>query len=398
MPLYLYKGLDADGKNVSGNLYAINEAELTTKLSSSGIDVYDISEKRYNSFFSPTLKDKDLIWICSYLGMFEKAGIPLLECIDDIRKNTDSSTIRNIMLDVHDSIRTGTKFSDALEKYPKIFDNVFVGLVRSGEKSGNLGDTFEQLERHYKWKSAIRAKIKKATYYPMFLSIVMIIMFSVMMIFVVPKLSVFLKERGIDLPWYSKGLIAVSDAFAAHGAAIGATPIVLFIAIKIAAVLSKDFRIFVDKLKLGLPVFGSLIMKIEMSRFCHFFSMAYQSGIDIITCFETSKDVMQNAVLRNSILDAKALVVTGKSMADSLESTGRFPTFIIKVFKVAERTGNLQQALKNVNSFYDKEIAEGTDAMISMLQPTLTVIMGAVMGWITVSVFAPIYMSIGSTT
>jgi type IV pilus assembly protein PilC len=394
MPLFSYKALDKIGNSVSGKLAASSEAELEVKLKQSQLDLVSAKEIKTDGFsLFGGVRQEELILVCSHLYQMEKAGVAILDSLEELRNNADSAAIRNIMMDVYDSLRNGSLLSQALAKYPKVFDSVFIGLIRTGEKTGNLAESFKHLEHHLKWSHSISSRIKKATYYPAFLLAVLIGVLSIMMVYVVPKVTKFLLSRNIELPWYTTLLISVSDFMSIYWPFLLLLPVILFIGVKLAKIFFEPARYYVDLAKLHLPIIGPIILKIELARFCHFFAITYKSGMSVLDCLETSNNVVQNYTIKRSIMQAKIMISEGSGLTEALVRSGSFPSLVIRMFKVGESSGNLDASLKNINDFYDEEINTSIDSLISLLQPILTMIMGGLMGWITVAVFGPIYSS-----
>jgi type IV pilus assembly protein PilC len=214
-----------------------------------------------------------------------------------------------------------------------------------------------------------------------------------MMTFVVPKLSAFLKAQDFDLPWYTNALIITSDTFVAYWYIIVFGPILLFIGLKLLLRFSEEAAFFMDRFLLSLPIFGTVIRKIELARFCHFFSVTFQSGLGILDCMQVAHNVVHNRVIRESIVAAKRSVAEGSSLAGSLRTTGQFPSLVIRMFKVGEDSGNMEATLKNITFFYDREVNEGVGNMVGFIQPALTIILGGIMLWISLAVFGPLYAS-----
>jgi type IV pilus assembly protein PilC len=273
MSIYSYKALDVNGNQVRGKITADNDAELENKLKQSGLDLLDASIVNdvnfLNSFGGVSLQE--IILICLHLHHLEKAGVPILDSIGDLRDTSTNPKVKEVMMDLYDSLRNGLMLSEAMAKHPKVFDNIFIGLIRTGERTGNLAEVFEHLEHHYKWVTQLHKKVKKATYYPLFLFILMCGVIGLMMGFVIPKITVFLVAQNIPLPMYTVALINTSNFILKNWAIILSAPIAIYILIKFLCIRSSKFAYFFDNIKLKAPVLGNVIRKIEIARFCHFF-------------------------------------------------------------------------------------------------------------------------------
>ncbi|MBY0406464.1 MAG: type II secretion system F family protein, partial [Rickettsiales bacterium] len=306
---------------------------------------------------------------------------------------SESPRLRDVLTGVYESVKNGNMLSQALAGYPRVFNDVFVGLVGSGEQTGNLSESFMHLADHLKWSADITRKIKKATRYPIVLLIVISMVISVLMLFVVPKLVDFLIAQGFSLPIHTRALIAVAYAFEHYWYIILGTPVLLIVGLILAYRTSDEFAYKMDVLTLKIPLIGPVVRKIDMARFTHFFAVMFNSGIDILEALEGGKSVVHNRVLRDSVELVKTNVTEGNSLTSSLRLSNQFPNLVIRMFKVGEDSGNMKEALENVNFFYNREVNDAVEAMVGAIQPILTVVMGAMIFWVIAAVFGPLYES-----
>ena len=394
MPTYSYVALNEKGRKIRGNMSAVNEVDLAERLSGIGLDLVDekVAKDKKGGFFSKvSLQDK--ILFCVHIEQLERAGVPILDSIADIRDTSESPAIKDMMAEVFDAIHSGKMLSKALGEHPKTFDTVFIALVEAGEKSGNLHEIFHHLGHHLKWVNYIRGKIKKAIYYPTFLLLLMFGIISLMMLFVIPKLSSFLTAQNFDLPVYTTALINTSNFFKDYWYIIFSVPVLFIILIKVLVKFSESFAYNMDAFKLKIPFIGPTIAKIELARFCHFFGIMYQSGIGILDCLDVANNVVKNKVISENVSVIKKSVSEGNSLTESLKISSRFPNLVIRMFKVGEESGNLGVTIENINFFYDKEVEDSVNGMVGVIQPFLTIVMGIIMMWISLAVFGPLYNS-----
>lgn len=394
MPTYNYIALNEKGRKIRGNMTAANEIDLEDRLSVIGLDLIDnkiVKETMGSARAKVTLQD--LIIFCIHIEQLERAGVPILESIADIRDTSENDGIKGVMAEVYESIRGGEMLSAALAEHPKIFDKVFVSLVQAGEKSGNLNEVFHHLAHHLKWVNSIQRRIKKAIYYPVFLLFLMSGIVALMMLFVIPKLSTFLEAQDFELPLYTKALIATSNFFVDYWYIVFSAPFVIIFVLKILSKFSDNFNYNVDNFKLNIPYIGGTIRKIELARFCHFFGVMYKSGIGILECLDVANNVINNRVIGENVNVIKNSVSEGNSLTESLRISNQFPNLVIRMFKVGEESGNLDTTLENINFFYDREVEDAVSNMVGVIQPALTIIMGGIMMWVSIAVFGPLYNS-----
>jgi type IV pilus assembly protein PilC len=397
MPTYSYKALNARGNTIKGNMTTANEIELEEKLRKLGLDLLRSREKLEGSsrlnFLKRGVTMRDLILFCVHMEQLERAGVPILDAIADLRDSSESESLRELVTKIYDSVKGGKLLSETLAEHPRVFSEVFTGLIAAGERTGNMADSFMNLGNHLKWQSEIRRKIKTATRYPIILVFIMTGVISLMMLFVVPQLTDFLKNQGFELPLYSRMLIAVSEAFVNYWYVIFGLPIASFV-IMITLYRTSEIAAYrIDQLVLKSPFIGEVIRKIELARFCHFFALTFQSGMDVLECMETAQNVVHNRIMKEAIGYVRQGVSEGNSITSSLQVSSQFPSLVIRMFKVGEESGKMENALKNVNFFYDREVNDSVDAMIELIQPVLTIVMGSLLFWITAAVFGPLYDS-----
>ncbi len=257
---------------------------------------------------------------------------------------------------------------------------------------------FTQLIKHLKWVDNINGKVKKAIRYPSFMLIVIFALFLFMMTTVVPQVTSFLQSNGQELPFITVALIATSNFVQAFWWAIVATPILIVVSMNVLSRSSAAFAYRVDFIKLRLPMFGPVLRKISLSRFAHFFATMFQSGVPILQCLETAQKVVGNLVLSQSLGAVRTTVQEGSPLSTGLRDTGEFPTLVIRMVKIGEDSGNLGVTLENVTEFYDRDVDETVDGMVGMIEPTLTLFAGLMMGWIVAAVIGPIYSGLSKVS
>jgi type IV pilus assembly protein PilC len=388
---YRYKAFNEDGKYVGGKFAGESPAELAAFLRSSKLEMVSFKEEKQSSLtFLGKVKQKDLISIFIHLEQLEKAGVPIIESINDIRETADTQKVRNLMHEVYESIKNGSLFSEALAKRPDVFNKIYINLIAMGEKTGNLASAMSSIIDDIKWNMDIKRKTRKATIGPMFGIFMMMVVLGVMTTVVVPKVTSFLQAQDIKLPIATIALMAFSNFVIGNWYII-----LLFFPLTWGTfkVLyrSEDIAIKIDEFKLKIPIFGAISSKIDSAKFCQFFSMTFKSGLGVLECLEAAGTVVKNRAIKRSIAVISQQVSDGQSLAKSIKATGYFPNLVVRMFKVGEESGNMESALNNIKFFYDREINDSIDRLVGMIQPTITLIMGGMIAWIAIAVFGPIY-------
>ncbi len=393
MKHFRYKAINEEGRYIKGKMAAENPADLATILRSTGLEIVSYKEEKQSSgSFLDKITSKDLIGIFVHLEQLERAGVSIIDSIDDLKETADSAKVKNLMYEIHESIKNGSLFSESLAKRPDIFNPVHIGLITMGEKTGNLTNAFASIIEDLKWSMDIKRKTRKAITGPLFGIIMMFIVIGIMTSVVVPKVTGFIVSQGLDLPIMTLSLIAFSDFIKNNWyLIIFAVPFMWFV-LKVLS-RSPELAVHIDDIKLKMPIFGQIMVKIDSAKFCQFFAMTFRSGLGVIECLEAAGGVVKNKAVQRSILVIKQQVSDGQSLAKALSSSGYFPNLVVRMFKIGEESGNMENALQNIKFFYDREINDSIDRLVGMIQPTLTIVMGGMIAWITIAVFGPIYGS-----
>lgn len=393
---YKYRAMSADGRPIRGVLSAANEADLFNQLQEVDLELINcskLSAKKGISMGGPKVKIRDLIQFFIHLKQMQGAGIPILESLADIRDTTDNDTFRDVMAEAYRDVSEGAAFSEAMEKHPKIFNNLQVSLMSAGEKSGNIEGSCIELIKFLKWVDGMQTMVRKATRYPMILLFAVIATVVIMMAFVVPKIVAFLAELDQELPLPTKALMATSDFFVEQWMWVLIVPSVTAAFIIIMSKSSEAFAYQMDAIALRAPFMGELIRKINIARFTQTFGALFHSGIDILAALEASSNTVGNRVLKEGLVNVQNFVKSGDQLSEALNKSGQFPSMVVRMVKVGEESGNLTEVLDQVSEFYTNDVDEEVQKVISMIEPSLTLILGGMIMWIAVGVFGPIYAS-----
>jgi type IV pilus assembly protein PilC len=397
MPQYAYRAVNNAGRQVRGKLSANNETDLFQQLQNLGLVLVDskTAKDKGGKSGGGKLPAREKIQFLVHLEQLQAAGVPLIDSLTDVRDSADTSTLRDLVSNVINDVSGGTPLSEAFQKHPRTFSDIYPALIAVGEESGKLQESFAHLVEHTKWEDELRTKIKKASQGPLIGLVMISGMLMFMMGAVVPQIVEFLRANGQTLPAVTVALIATSDFIRGYWWVILAAPIALFVAISALIRASDAFRYAFSCFVLRLPVLGDLVGKLAISRFAHFFAVMFQSGVPILQCLESSQRVAANTCIEEALKVVRQQVQNGEPLSQAMKGSGQFPSLVCRMVKIGEDSGNLGGVLDNVTSFYDKDVDEAIDAMIGMIQPAITVFTGGVMAWIIVGVMGPIYDSLG---
>jgi type IV pilus assembly protein PilC len=393
---FFYKAMDNQGCIVQGQLVANNTNDLERRLKRMGLDIIHCHTKKSRYFTLAKVTRHELITFCFHMENLIRAGVPLLEGMGDLRDSLPQSRFRDVVSSLIESIEGGSSLSEAMAVFPDIFDQVFVSLIRTGEKSGNLSIVFKHLTETLKWQDEMIAKTKKLLMYPTFMGIIIIGVVFFVMTYLVPQLIGFIKNIGGELPLHTHLLILVSNVFVKYWYFILMVPILAFLAIKAAMRISRSFRFFIDRLKLRVWLIGPILEKIILVRFATFFALLYRSGLTVLDSLDLCKTLAGNLVIENALQQVNKNIEQGTSISESFEQVHLFPPLVLRMIKVGESTGELDIALSNVSYFYDREVKESIEKIQILIEPTLTVILGLLLAWVVLSVLGPVYDTISN--
>jgi type IV pilus assembly protein PilC len=396
MPLFTYKAIDAGGKAVVGRLDAMNLFDLEQRLSRMELDLVagapasDLSRH----FGGGAVKRQDLINFCFHLEQLAAAGVPLVEGLADLRDSVDNPRFREVVSGLIEAIQGGRNLSQALADHPRVFGSVFVSLVRSGEQTGKLSEVLKSLTESLKWEDELAAQTKKLALYPAFVGAIVVIVTFFLMIYLVPQMTAFIRNMGQAIPLQTRVLLAVSGFFVSYWWAILAAPFVAWAGLRIAVRANPRVAYAVDHYKITAPLIGPILRKIILSRFASSFAMMYGAGITVLDSLRSCEEIVGNLPLEHALRRAGREIAEGKNLSAAFQELALFPPLVIRMMRVGESTGKLDTALLNVSYFYNREVRDAIGKVQAMIEPALTVLLGAILGWVMLSVLGPVYDAI----
>jgi type IV pilus assembly protein PilC len=325
------------------------------------------------------------------LEQLVSSGVPILEGLQDLRDSVEDRKLRDIVAGMVESIEGGATLSAAMSQYPQIFDNVFVNLVRAGEFSGQMGIVLKTLTENLKWQDEQAAQMKKLLMYPLFVGSVVLIVVIFLMTYLVPQLTSFIIMMGQELPLHTRILIGLSDFMVNYWYAVIGLPAIGFIIFLAVLNSSSALQYAVDDMKLKVWLIGPIYKKILLSRFANYFALMYQSGITVLECIRICEGLVGNKAIEEAAHRAGRHIADGASISAGFESTGLFPPLVLRMLRVGESTGGLDEALLNISYFYNRDVSESIEKVQTLIGPAMTVVLGAILGWVIVSVLGPIY-------
>lgn len=394
MPNYRYRALNPRGRVLTGTLPAANELDLQQQLQQAGMTLIESRTQDDLSralFFLHPVRLRDLIQMALHMEQLQRAGVRITDALRDITEATSNPYLQAVLADVMRDVDNGMALSEALKRQQRAFPPLMASLIAAGESTGQLADVFKQLSAHFSWQERLRSRLLRASTYPAFTLVAMLLVITFVMGYVIPQTSEFLYALNIVLPPQTVALIQTSAVVQAWWLP---TTISLAIGVLLWRFLrrqSHDFAYASARLALRLPLLGTLIQKVNLARFAHTFAVMFQSGIEILPALETSTKTVTNEVLAESLHVIREQVQAGNPLSLAMRLSGEFPALVQRMLKIGEETGDLAPALNHVADYYERDVQEAAQAFIGAVGPTLTLVAGGLLVWMTVAVFLPIY-------
>ncbi len=401
MATFEYVARDKTGKEVTGTVEAASKDALAKQLREQGLITSKVQEKKAQGvvkkktgkrLFGNKVNLRHLSIFCRQFATMINAGVSLVRCLDVLEQQTDSARLKEIIRDISAEVEGGATLSRSMAKFPTVFSNLAVGLVRAGEVGGVLDETLDRLAGFLESDMELRRKVKSAMTYPVLVMIVAVGIVVFLVTFILPKFLDLFTELGLQedsFPLPTLILMRVSNFMTSKWYLTIGITVGLVIAInRIKA--TKTGKRYYDMVKLRVPVFGSLNHKIAIARFARTLSTLMSSGVPILQAMETVAGTVDNDIIADAILLSRASIREGDTIADPLASSKMFPPMVVQMITIGEETGQLDQMLEKVADFYEGEVEAALESLTSALEPVLIVFLGVVVGFIVVAMFLPL--------
>lgn len=395
MAVFAYKSVDNEGRRVSGRLEAANLVDLEQRLTRIGLDLLTAeSSSGGRSLFGGRVTRQDVITFCFQMEMMTAAGVPLLDGMAEMRDSVESAPFREVLGSLIEAIEGGKTLSQALADQPAVFGEIFVSLVSAGERTGQLVEVLKRLSDTLKWQDELAAHAKKIVLYPAFVGSIVIGVIAMLLLFLVPEMAKFLKSMNQALPIQTRILIGLSEFVVKYWYLVFGLPVLAIFSLLTAIRLSDQLAYTADRVKLGLPYVGPILRKIILTRFASTFALMYSSGITVLEAMQISETVAANRVISGGLARAGALIREGQGIGAAFDAVKLFPPLVLRMLRIGETTGALDEALLNVSYFYNREVKESIDRVQAMIEPALVLVLGVVLAWVLLAVFGPLYDTI----
>lgn len=386
---FLWTGKNKAGKIVRGEQRATSEAVVNATLRRQGILVSKVAKQGFRSGGKVT--DKDVALFTRQLATMMKAGVPLLQTFDIVGRGHDNPAVGKLLLDIKSDVETGSSLSQAFRKFPLHFDQLYCNLIAAGEQAGILETLLDRLATYKEKMIAIKSKIKSALFYPIAIIVVAFVITAIIMIFVIPAFKQVFTSFGADLPAPTLIVMAISDFFVAYwfiifGAAGGGIYAFFY-----AWQRSEAMQIAMDRFLLRIPVFGSLIRKSVIARWTRTLSTMFAAGVPLVESLDSVGGAAGNYVYKKGTRDIQSEVSTGTSLTSAMQNSELFPNMVNQMVAIGEESGALDSMLGKVADFFEAEVDDAVEALSSLMEPIIMVVLGTLIGGMVIAMYLPIF-------
>lgn len=400
METYIWTGRTRDGKKQKGEVIGKSKEEVIATLRKQNIIVTSVTTraKKLNiniPFLQAKVKDKDIAVFTRQFATMIDAGLPLIQCLDILAKQTENKTFATAINEIRQDVESGSTYADSLKKHPKIFNDLYVNMVAAGELGGILDTILAKLSKYIEKNIRLKGQIRAALIYPSTIVAVAIIVIVVLLVWVIPIFAKMFTEFGGQLPAPTRIVIGISNFMQTN---------IVYIAAITGAVIfglsryykTKSGRRVIDMLILRMPIFGMLMRKIAVAKFTSTLGTLISSGVPILDGLDIVAKTAGNKIIEEGIVTTRQSISEGKTLAEPLEQTKVFPPMVVQMIAVGETTGALDTMLSKIADFYDDEVDSTVAIMTSLLEPMLMIFLGVAIGAIVVAMYLPIFKLAGS--
>jgi type IV pilus assembly protein PilC len=385
---FTWVGTDRGGKTVRGEMRAVGTAQVNALLRRQGIRVVEVKRQRLRG---GRITEKDIALFTRQMATMMKSGVPLLQAFDIVGKGHSNAAVSKLLFDVKTDVETGASLKQAFEKHPLYFDALFCNLIGAGEAAGILDSLLDRLATYKEKILAIKSKIRAALFYPAAIVVVAFVITSIIMIFVIPSFKSVFASFGADLPAPTLMVMAASDFFVEYWWAIfggvGFAGWFFFYTWK----RSKKMQMFMDRVMLRIPVFGDLVRKSAIARWTRTLSTMFAAGVPLVEALDSVAGAAGNYDYYVATKKVQSEVSTGSSLTSAMAGTEVFPNMVIQMVTIGEEAGSLDAMLSKVADFYEQEVDDSVEALASLMEPMIMVVLGTLIGGLVIAMYLPIF-------
>jgi len=400
MPIYLWEGKNRNNIVQKGEMEASSDDVVRSNLNRLRITPTKIKKKPKDlfenvAFLQPKVTQRDVILFCRQFSTMIDAGLPIIQCMDILHAQQENVTFKKMLKSIKEQVESGSTLADALKRYPKQFDDLFVNMVAAGEAGGILDTILRRLSAYMEKAAKLKSQVKGAMTYPIVTMVIAVAVVAIILVFVIPVFEEMFSDMGGTLPAPTLIVVAMSEFVKSkiHWIIIGA---VIFIFAFKKYYNTEKGRKFVDAAVLKMPVFGILVRKVAVSKFTRTMGTMLSSGVAILEALDIVAKTSGNKSVERAIYNVRSGIAEGRTMADPLAESGVFPAMVCQMISVGESTGALDSMLQKIADFYEEEVDQAVDNLTSLIEPFMLVFLGVVIGGLVISMYLPVFKMAGN--
>ena len=400
MPVYQWVGTNRKNETRKGEMEAANEAAVRSNLVRLRITPSKIKKKPKDlfenvSWLQPKVVEKDIILFARQFSTMIDAGLPIIQCLEILHTQQGNKTFKGMIKEIKEQVESGATLAEALKRFPKHFDSLFVNMIAAGEAGGILDAILRRLAAYMEKAAKLKSQVKGAMTYPIVTLIIAVLVLGVILVFVIPVFEEMFADFGGTLPVPTQIVVKASDI-------VKSKIVYIIVGLFIFAFAFRKFlatekgRDFFDDLILKVPVFGELLRKVAVAKFTRTMGTMLASGVAILEALDIVAKTAGNRSVEKAIYDVRSGIAEGRTMADPLQESGVFPAMVCQMISVGESTGALDAMLEKIADFYDEEVDQAVENLTSLIEPFMLVFLGTTIGGLVVAMYLPIFKMAGA--
>ena len=400
MPVYQWVGKNRQDQVQKGELDAVSEEAVKAQLIRQRITPTKIKKKPKDlfenvTFLQPVVKEKDIILFARQFSTMIDAGLPIIQCLEILYSQQANATFKKMLKEIKESVEGGATLAEALKKFPKQFDDLFVNMIAAGEAGGILDAILRRLAAYMEKAARLKSQVKGAMTYPVVTLVIAVVVLAVILVFVIPVFQEMFADFGGELPGPTKFVVGMSEMVKSKILYIIIALIILVIAYKKFYGTEKG-RDVVDNVMLKIPVFGELLRKVAVAKFTRTMGTMLSSGVAILEALDIVAKTAGNRTVEKAIYNVRSGIAEGRTMADPLNESGVFPPMVCQMIGVGESTGALDAMLEKIADFYDEEVDQAVENLTALIEPFMLVFLGVTIGGLVIAMYLPIFKMAGA--
>ena len=390
---FKWEGVNRKGQKVSGEMQGENPNQLKAELRKQGVTVSKVRRKTESLFskYSGAIKPMDIAMISRQITTMLTAGVPLVQTLQLLSRSHEKNKMRELLSQISLDVESGTPLSQTLRKHPRYFDELYCDLVEAGEQSGALEQIYDRIATYKEKAEALKSKIKKALFYPAMVILVAIVVTTILLLFVVPQFEDIFKSFGAELPAFTQLVINISRFLQKSWYLFfGGVAVAIFLFVR-AHRKSQNVRDRTDKFLLDIPVIGMILDKACLARFARTLATTFAAGIPLVEALVSAAGASGNAVYRKAVLAVRNEVMAGMQMHVAMRTVEVFPDIVTQMVMIGEESGSIDDMLSKIAGIFEQQVDDAVDALSSLIEPFIMVVLGVLVGGLVVAMYLPIF-------